>query len=378
MFFDQVVAPAHGPRARTSPLRRSRVPPPAARLKGYQPVTRRSLEPGQDELWLDWNEASRPPSPRVFERLAAFLSRGGIHRYPDPSAARLRRRLSAYTGRPARQIQVFNGSDAALEHVVRTFVRRDDHVVVCAPSYDHFRVFGEALGARVEMVRSPQPFRADVNHLLSRVTPNTRLVYVCNPDNPTGRTYAAAELSRVARRLQSGLLVIDEAYHEYWGRTAVGLIDRHENVVVSRSFSKAFALAGLRCGYLLGRESVLRQVDRIRNGKDVNALAQVAAAAALEDLPAMRAWVAEVRRARALLVRELRARGHEVVPSPANFVLLRVDAAGALARRLRRRGVHVRDRSEVPGLGPYVRVTVGTRDECRLFLAALDAVRAST
>ena len=378
MFLDQVAAPAHGPRARISPLRRSRVPPPAARLKGYRPVTRRSLESGRKGLWLDWNEATRPPSRRVFERLAAFLSRGEIHRYPDPSASRLRRGLAAYTGRPVRQIQVFNGSDAALEHVVRTFVRRDDHVVVCAPSYDHFRVFGEALGAQVEMVRSPRPFRADVDHLLTRVRPETRLVYVGNPDNPTGRTYTARQLARIARRLESGLLVVDEAYHEYWGRTAAGLIDRHENVVVSRSFSKAFALAGLRCGYLLGRESVLRQVDRIRNGKEVNALAQVAASAALEDLPAMRAWVAEVRRARTLLVRELRARGHEVVPSPANFVLLRADAAGTLVRRLRRRGVHVRDRAGVPGLGPYVRVTVGTRDECRLFLTALDAVQART
>jgi histidinol-phosphate aminotransferase len=359
-------------------MRKGRVPPPAAGLKRYRSIARRPLEPGPSGLWLDWNEASRPPSPRVFEQLAAFLSRGVIHRYPDPSASRLRRRLAAYTGRPVRQIQVFNGSDAALEHLVRTFVRRDDHVVVCAPSYDQFRVFGEALGAGVEMVRSPRPFRADLSHVLAALRPETRLVYVCNPDNPTGRTHTAAALARVARRLQSGLLVIDEAYHEYWGRTAAALIDRHENVVVSRSFSKAFALAGLRCGYLLGREPVLRQVDRIRNGKDVNVFAQIAAAAALEDLPAMRAWVAEVRRARAFLVRELRARGHEVVPSPANFVLLRASAAGALVRRLQRRGVHVRDRSDAPGLGPYIRVTVGTRDECRLFLAALDAAQAGT
>ncbi len=144
---------------------------------------------------------------------------------------------------------------------------------------------------------------------------------------------------------------------------------------MSRSFSKAFGLAGVRCGYLLARGEALDPIDRIRNGKDVSALAQVAALAALEDLPSMRAWVAEVRRARAVLVRELRARGASVVPSPANFVLLRAERPAALVRALHRRGVHVRDRSALPGLGPYVRVTVGSRDDVRRFLQAFDRVR---
>lgn len=242
-----------------------------------------------------------------------------------------------------------------------------------APCYDQVRVFAEAVGGRVEPVHPPSPFVADSGELLRRLTPRTRLLYLSNPNNPTGRTYSPAQIERLARGLRHGVLVVDEAYFEFWGKTVAGLIDHHENLVVVRSFSKAFALAALRCGYILGSERVLDQVARIRNGKDVNALAQVAAAAALEDTSAMHAYVEEVRRARSLLVRGLRARGHQVISTPANFVLLRAESPAALARRLRARGVRIRDRSDLPGVGPFLRITVGTRAECRLFLSVLDA-----
>lgn len=351
----------------TSPQQRTRLPPPAAVVRP-RPTYRRS--PG---LWLDRNECTRPASDRVREAVARFVAGGGFNWYADPEARALRRRLARYTGRSVGEIQVFNGSDAALEHLVRAFVKAGDHVLLSAPCYDQVRVLGEALGARVELSVAGDPFRADVGCLVRRLEPRTRIVYLCNPNNPTGRTYSLRDLARLARAIPAGLLVVDEAYFEFMGRTAARLLDAHPNLVVTRSFSKAFGLAGLRIGYLLARRPVMRVVERIRNGKDVGAVAQVAAAAALDDLGAMRAHVRDVAAARRRLVRALRAGGHTVVEAPANFVLLRAADPAGLVRRLLRRGVSVRDQSAMPGLGPWVRVTVGSHDECARFLAALES-----
>jgi histidinol-phosphate aminotransferase len=142
--------------------------------------------------------------------------------------------------------------------------------------------------------------------------------------------------------------------------------------VIARSFSKAFGLAGVRCGYLLGSPALLRHVNKLRNGKDVNALAQVAAASALEDLDHVRAYVTEVKRARSWLVAALRERGHHVVAAPANFILLQSSDPGGLVKRLEARGIYVRDRSYLPQLEAFVRITVGTRSQCRRVVEVLD------
>lgn len=350
--------------------------PMVARLEAYRAVSSRSrfFQSANGALKLDWNEATSPPSPRVFEALAGFLATGRLNWYPDPDATELRRRLARYTGRPPSAIQVFNGSDSALDYLARTFVGAGDHVVVCSPCYDHFRVSLESVGAAIERVYARSPFTVDARRLAGRIQPATRLVYITNPNNPTGRMYSLRDLEVVLEPLTSGLLVVDEAYFEFCGKTAAPLLDRYPQLVISRSFSKAFGLAGMRCGYLLGSPRVLRHVNKIRNGKDVNALAQVAAIAALQDLDHVRGYVAQVRRSRAWLVRTLQDRGHEVVSSPANFILLRTDAPTTLVEALRGKDIYIRDRSYLPQLEEYVRVTVGTREQCERFVSALDEI----
>lgn len=349
-------------------------------LQAYHGVTAtaRLLPRAGHDLRLDWNESTVPPSPLVFERLAAVLGSGQLNWYPDPTATALRRRLARYAGRPVSQVVVFNGSDSALDCVARTFVGESDEVLICAPCYDNFRVFVEALGARVQQVLGPDPFRPDTAGLLARIGAATRLIYLCNPNNPTGRLYRPPQIEQVLRALNGGLLIVDEAYFEFSGVTAAGLLDRYDHLVVTRSFSKAFGLAGLRCGYVLTSARVARLLNRVRNGKEVNLLAQVASAAALDDLPHVRAYVREVRRARAWLVRTLRDRGYDVIATPANFVLLRVDDPPRLVARLEALGVRVRDRSQMPQLERCVRVTVGTLDDCRRFVAALARLEASS
>jgi histidinol-phosphate aminotransferase len=350
-----------------------------AGLQAYRVVSSRSrfFQSANGALKLDWNEATAPPSPRVFEALSAYLATGRLNWYPDPNATELRRRLARYTGRPSGGIQVFNGSDSALDYLARTFVGAGDHVLICSPCYDNFRVSVESVGAEVERVYSRSPFTADARHLANRIRPATRLIYISNPNNPTGRMYSLRELEAVLQRLEDGILIVDEAYYEFSGRTAVTLLDKYERLVISRSFSKAFGLAGVRCGYLLASPRVLKHVNKLRNGKDVNALAQLAAGSALEDLDHVRRYVSEVRRARTWLLRALRERGHRVVGSPANFILLRAERPAQLVEALKDKGIYVRDRSYMPQLDAYVRITVGTRQQCERVVAALDEIGCS-
>ncbi|MBE3073001.1 MAG: histidinol-phosphate aminotransferase family protein, partial [Acidobacteria bacterium] len=320
-------------RSNRSPLTGGAIPKtPVARLSPYRSVSPhgRFLAGSGDALKLDWNESAVGPSPLVLARLSAFVATEPLNWYADPSAAALRRRLAAYTGRPASEILVFNGSDSALDCVARTYVGPGDHVVVCAPCYDNFRVFVDGVGADVEHVLGPSPFASNVKGLVARVRATTRLVYLCNPNNPTGRLYTVRQIERILESVTGGVLVVDEAYYEFTGTTAAGLLDRYENLIVTRSFSKAFGLAGLRCGYAMARARVMRYLGRLRNGKDVSAIAQVASLAALEDLAYMRACVAEVGRARRWLAAALRVRGYVVVPSRANFVLVRVASPARL------------------------------------------------
>jgi histidinol-phosphate aminotransferase len=349
---------------------------PVARLSPYKSVSPhvRFLAGADEALKLDWNESTIGPSPLVVERLGAFLSHGRLNWYADPSCQQLRRQLAAYTGRPLAEVQVFNGSDSALDYVARAFVGAGQHVLICAPCYDNFRVFVSSVGADVEHVLGPDPFKPNVGGLLAHIRPDTRLVYICNPNNPTGRMYSSAQIERIARHLPDGIVVVDEAYFEFTGVTVAGLLARCDNVVVTRSFSKAFGLASVRCGYLLARPWAMNLVARVRNGKDVNAFAQVAALAALDDLAHVQRYVAEVRRARRWLVAALEARGYAVVPTRANFVLVQVPEPKRFVSQLQARGIYVRDRSYLPQLDRYVRVTVGTREQVRRLVAALDDI----
>lgn len=330
--------------------------------------------PAATVLKLDANEATIPVSPLVEERLRAYLAEGGASWYPDPEAAALRRRLAEYASRRESEILPFNGCDAAIESAVRALAAPGDRVAVCGPCYDRFRRSAEAAGAIVSLVLSGDPFTADVARLARAIDDETRLVYVSNPNNPTGRLYSCDDIATILGRLTRGVLIVDETYYEFAGVTAVPLVDRFDNLLVARSFSKAFGLAGLRCGYTISSERLVERLARFWTGRNVNAPAQIAAIAALDDLPSMLRYVEEVTSARAWFVNSLRSLGYEVVSSPANFILLRVDDPASFREAMRREQISIRDRSDLPQLAGFVRITVGTLPQCEQVLHAIRRV----
>ncbi len=318
---------------------------------------------------LNTNENPYPPSPRVLE---ALVRAGGesVRLYPDPESTALRARAAAAYGVPADHILAGNGSDELLALLVRAVIDPGGRVAYPVPTYSLYDTLVAVQGG--EAVRVPFPGDFSLPPGLS--TSGARLTFLCNPNSPSGTLVPLAEVEALAQAV-AGVLVIDEAYVDFASSTALALVGRLENVVVLRTFSKSFSLAGLRVGLAFGAPPLLAGLRIVRDSYNLNRLSQAAAEAALADLPAMRANVARVCATRTTLTTGLVRLGFAVLPSEANFVLARrpgVDQA-PVARALAARDILVRH-FRVPGLDDALRITVGTDDEVGALLTALGEI----
>jgi len=338
----------------------------------------KALPEGTVPLKLDWNESTIPPSPRVIEAIQAFLrNTHHLNWYPDLGATRLRGALSRYTGVPADGIIVTNGSDDALDLLCRTFLGASDDAVVVWPTYGHFLIFARARGVEPRPVAPADPFDVPAAALLDAIRPDTKLVYIASPNNPTGVVTPAGDVGRLCRAHPRTLFVLDEAYHEFCGTSAAPLVPATPNLVVTRTFSKCFGIAGLRVGYLLGAPAVLGHLSKLYNPKSVNVLGQVGAFAALADRETREGYVKDVREGQAALAEYLERRGAEVRTTQANFLLVRVPRPKRFTSALESAGVFVRDRSHLKGFDGWVRITAGTAEQMRDLARRMDALLAA-
>jgi histidinol-phosphate aminotransferase len=331
---------------------------------------------GEEVFKLDWNEADTIPSPTVVRAVQELLQNPhSIHWYPEATSRDLIAALAKYSGVPAENVLITHGSDLAHELVATCFVRPGDKVLMVTPSYDNFRAAVEQRGAQTVKFEylgtSPFPV-AEFAEALRQHTP--RLAYIVNPNNPIGYTLGRdtiLELLDCCSQL-STILILDEAYFEFCGVTATDLVSRSPHLVVTRSFSKAFGLAGLRLGYLLAARQIMRVLNRANNPKSVTSFAKVGALAALRDLAHMRSYVEEVTRSRAEYEKLFKHYGIKYYPSDSNFILFQCDDAKGLIRSLEDRNIFVRDRtSQFGGVG-HVRVSVGGEESTKAAIEALD------
>ena len=360
---------------------RSAVPPVArgvARLSPYDPTT--SLDhiqahPERVPFKLDWNEATVPPSPRVLEAIARFL--GNSHHlnwYPELYSRRLTEALGRYTDLSPEHLLVTNGSDDALALVCNTFLDPADEVVAPTPTYTHFFVFAQAKGGRLVRVRYDDPFAVQLERVLAAISPRTKVIYLVSPNNPTGVVYERPDVERVLDAAPGAIVIVDEAYHEFYGRTVMPLVRTRPNLVVTRTFSKSFGMAGLRIGYLAAHPDCVGELKRIFSPKSVNVLGQIAARAALSDLEYLNRYVGEVNASKPLLVDFFRSRGLEARSTPANYILFRPPEARMFCERLTEEGVYIRDRSSMPQLEGLVRMSIGTVAQTREVIERCDRV----
>ncbi|MBS0193209.1 MAG: histidinol-phosphate transaminase [Proteobacteria bacterium] len=342
------------------------------------PVLRQRF--GADLIELGANENPLGPSPRVLDAIRVALAE--VHLYPDPKGGALKAALAAQLAVDVAQIALGNGSHELLMLLAQCFADAATSVVFSEYGFAVFPIATTAAGAHpIRVPALPRehatlPRGHDLDAMAAAIRPDTRIVYLANPNNPTGTWFDDAALDAfIARAPPTTLVVIDEAYAEYIVApaltTALRLLPRHPNVVVTRTFSKAHGLAGLRVGYAVSSPSVIAVIERLRESFNVNALALAAANAALSDadhVARSRAWNHAERE---WLVARLRERGLRVSPSQTNFVLVDFGQdAAPTERALYERGVIVRPVAGY-GLHDCLRISVGTRAANQRLLDAL-------
>ena len=330
----------------------------------------------EDVALLASNESPEPPLPEVVEAITRVL--GGLNRYPDPTNAALRRALSDRTGVPSHRIAVGNGSCDVLLAAGQALLEPGAEIVYAWPSFSVYPHLAAASGATAIQVPLNDRDEHDLDAMAREITVATRLVVVCNPNNPTSTAIGLDAITAFLEQVPSHVCVIlDEAYVEFSVMQdpdeSLDLVRRHPNLVVLRTFSKVYGLCGLRAGYSLGSADFKRAVDVVRQPFSVNAAAQAAAAEALLHQDEVARRVERVAIERVHVESELADRGLETTESQANFtwVALGDHHEAEVMRGLGERGVIVRSGTDLGGPG-HLRVTFGTREENDRFLAALD------
>ena len=322
---------------------------------------------------LDWNEATILPSPTVMSAMYKYLEGlNHLNWYPEILSTSLKKKLSTYVDLPEKNILVTNGSDDALELVNKVFVNEGDRVIVPIPTYTHFYVHSGQRNAEIVKISAPDVFKTNLDGILKAITNNTKIVYIVNPNNPTGVMYNEHQIRTILTHAPQAIVIVDEAYYEFAGISMAPLVKEFDNIVVTRTFSKSFGLAAQRVGYMLASEKIIGNCMKIFNPKSVNRMGQIAAEAALDDLDHLNAYVKSVTEAKYILKRYFLSRGIEFRTTPANYVLIQHSMAKELIGLLQDEGVYVRDRtSQMDG---YIRMSVGTIEQTQRVMEIFDIV----
>jgi histidinol-phosphate aminotransferase len=327
------------------------------------------------KLRLDFNENTVGCSPAVLRALSRMTAEE-MAIYPEYQATT--KRLARFFGvRPA-EMHLTNGIDDALHLIADTFIDDGDSVLVVEPTFDMYRFFAELAGARVIALRYDEEMRFPMDAVIAALRQPAkrcpRVLYIANPNNPTGTLVLREELRQILHAATKTLVLVDEAYFDFAGLTILPWIRRCPNLLVARTFSKSAGLAALRIGCLFGMRELLAVMRCACTPYPVNSAALVAAEAAIRDPHFLRNYTREVLQSRAMLEKGLVRLGARIYPSSANFVLADFGpVARRLVRALERKGILVRGRRDFPREG-FVRISAGTRADTRKVLRAMEGI----
>jgi histidinol-phosphate aminotransferase len=312
-------------------------------------------------LRLDRNESTRPVPPATAAAMSSHLLHHGVNWYP--SDRRLTASISGYCAVPEDSVLPTNGSDQAIDITLRTFLFEGSRLLAATPEFFPFRRVAGLLGAQVDGVPYEADFGFPYAEFRAAVDRGPDLIVLINPNNPTGTPVQADFIREVLERCPDVPVVVDEAYYEFTGATVARLVESHPNLIVLRTFSKAFAMAGLRLGYIIADPRVLNEIRKLRNPFDVNELAAVAAEAQLSAVDEVRAHVSETMGVtKPTVVDFFRGLDVPVIPGAANFLLVRPEECALTVRLLQESGALVQP-LHAPLIEGMFRLTIGTPSE---------------
>ncbi len=332
-----------------------------------------------DIVKLNSNENCLGPSPLAVKAMCD--SAGQVNLYPDNSAYYLKQKLAEKYAVLPEQIILGNGSNELVQFILMTFLLPEEEIITCTPTFLLYRIMGSVLGGRVKEV-SLKNFCFDLYAVLAEITNNTKLVFISNPNNPTGTIFNADYFENFMAAVPEDVIVVmDEAYYEYVTDSdcpdSIGYIKDSKNIIVLRTFSKAYGLAGLRVGYAIAPENLIDQMEKVREPFNANSLAQKAALAALDDIDHLRRTTGNNVSGLSYMYEQLKRLDLEFIPSQANFIAVKLGPdAGKICERLMKEGVLVRD-MESFNMGEYIRVSIGLPSENERFIKGLENILVS-
>lgn len=318
---------------------------------------------GEAQIYLDANENSYgSPLPEAYNR------------YPDPMQHEVKQKISSIKGVPTQNIFLGNGSDEAIDVLYRVFCQPGkDNVIICPPTYGMYEVSANINDVAIKRVNLLPSFDVDVQGILEAINDNSKLLFICSPNNPTGNSFHPEDVELLIQKFP-GIVVIDEAYINFSKeKSAIRLLTEYANVVVLQTFSKAWGLAALRLGMAFASEQIIHYMNKVKPPYNINLATQQLALQALDNIQWVNAHIRETVKSRNELIaalKELKQVQH-IYPTDANFILVKVDNAKAIYDYLVRRGTIVRDRSKVELCEGCLRITIGTTEENQLLIQQL-------
>lgn len=331
-------------------------------LKPYEPA----IYPGA--IRLDANECPFELPDEIIDHVLKNKPSQLFNRYPDPLAEGLLELLGNYTGYPKECISAGNGSDEIILDLALTFATGGE-VIITSPTFSMYELHALIAGAQTVYSPRKEDFNINVQELIELGnSPDARLIYICSPNNPTANETSWSELETVLNNVRS-LVIVDEAYVEFGGKSCLPLVKEYENLAVLRSFSKSFGLAGLRIGYLIANNKVISQIRRVKQPYNLNSFSQAIAEAVIANLPLFQERIKSIITKRDKLWNTMKSiKGIEVFPTVTNFIPFKTEQnAKNVYHELIKRKIVIRDISG-PGLENCFRVTIGTDEENELFV----------
>ena len=343
------------------------------RLDKLVPYTPGEQPRDMQYIKLNTNESPFPPSPSVIE--AAAGEAGRLQLYSDPTCRELTDKLAEVYGVAPEQVVLTNGSDEVLNFAFMAFADEDHPLVFPSVTYGFYPVFAELNRTPYEEIPLKEDFSVDYRDYLNL---DGKTIVIANPNAPTGLCLSLSEIEEILKTNPDGVVIIDEAYVDFGAESAVALVDRYENLLVTQTFSKSRSLAGARLGFGIGQKALIADLHTVRystNPYNVNRMTAAAGYAALCDNEYYMANCRTIMENRAYTTEALEALGFEVLPSTANFVFAKTDKINgeALYLELKRRGILVRHFTKA-GISEYNRITIGTKQQMEAFIASVQSI----
>jgi histidinol-phosphate aminotransferase len=326
---------------------------------------------GRNALRLDFNENTFAPSPRVFAKLQS-LTAEALTIYPERH--HLEQITAAHYGLQTNEVLLTNGVDEAIHLLACTFLEPADEVLLCTPSFFMYDVSCSMMTPNLVRIQAGDDFAFPLERMLAAITPRTKLIMIATPNNPTGQTVSREQMLQVCAAAPHAVVFADEAYFHFYGETTMNDIPAVPNLIVGRTFSKAFGLANLRLGMIAGPAQLIDYVRKVASPYNVNGIALAVLPEALADTDYIEWYVGQITQGRERIYAALEELGVRYWPSAANFILMDIGARHKeFVAAMHAHGVLLRDRSTDPGCDGCVRITVGIEDHVTRGITALKA-----